>query len=93
MLLNSKDDANLVAQNRIYNIGNHQPVKLGYFIKTLEDIISKKALIKYLPMQQGDVLKTYADLSLISSDTGFAPTTKIEQGLKSFVDWYIQYSK
>jgi len=88
MLMKSEVDG-----NRIYNIGNHRPVKLGYFIETLENLIGKKAIKNYLPMQQGDVLKTYAEIAKITEDVGFMPTIDIEEGLKNFVDWYKHWSK
>lgn len=80
------------SSNRVYNLGNNKPVQLGYFIETLENLIGKKAVKKYLPMQQGDVLKTYADISKLHTDTGFLPSTDIENGLKAFVEWFSQYS-
>ena len=88
MLLNPIDTNGENLQSRIYNIGNHLPVNLGYFIETLESIIGKKAVKNYLPMQQGDVLKTYADISALTKATGFIPSTNIETGLRAFVDWY-----
>ncbi len=75
----------------VYNIGNHNPVKLIDFIRALERALGKSAELNYLPMQPGDVEKTYADISQTSRDFGFAPTTQIEQGLKQFADWYLAY--
>ncbi|MCE2991589.1 MAG: GDP-mannose 4,6-dehydratase [Candidatus Jidaibacter sp.] len=75
--------------NRIYNLGNHKPIKLEQFVKTLEKCIGIKATIVYKDMQQGDVVKTFADISRAKSELGFAPDTTIETGLQAFVDWYI----
>ena len=76
---------------RIYNIGNNQPVALLDFIKILEKEIGKPAKKKLLPMQPGDVLETYADITDIQRDVGYSPTTDIYTGLKQFVSWYREY--
>ena len=88
MLLNPIEKDGKSAANRIFNVGNHHPVKLGLFIETLENIIGKEAERIFLPMQQGDVLKTYADITALSNETGFVPATNIETGLRMFVQWY-----
>lgn len=75
---------------RLYNIGNNSPVKLLAFIETLESILGKKAKKNFLPMQPGDVETTFADIDLIKRDIGFEPKTKLENGLKEFVKWYIK---
>ena len=61
-------------------------------IEVIEDACGKKAVVELLPMQPGDVQATYADISAISSDLGFAPSTSIEQGVPLFVSWYRQYT-
>ncbi len=76
---------------KLYNIGNNKPVKLNYFIETLEKIIGRKAVKNMLPMQPGDVPATYADIDKLKTDTGFRPETSIEAGLERFVAWYRQY--
>ncbi|WP_085991535.1 NAD-dependent epimerase [Oceanobacillus senegalensis] len=73
---------------KVYNIGNNKPVHLMDFIRTLEKLIGRKANLKYLPMQPGDVKTTYADIDELKKDIGFTPTTSIEVGLKHFVEWY-----
>jgi len=78
---------------KIYNLGNHDPVTLERFVKAIEMAIGKKAVINYLPMQQGDVESTYADISKSTKDFQFEPTTSIETGIKKFVDWYRDYYK
>jgi UDP-glucuronate 4-epimerase len=77
----------------IFNIGNNQPVSVATFIKTLEDIIGKKAIIHYQPMQKGDVPKTFADISSIKEVCNYAPETDLKTGLKKFVEWYKRYYK
>lgn len=76
------------APYRIYNIGNNQPVKLTRFIEVLEQRLGKTATKRFLPMQPGDVPTTYADVDDLARDVGFRPTTPIEDGLTTFVDWY-----
>lgn len=76
---------------RIYNIGNNKPEPLLRLIEVLENAIGRKAEKKMLPMQPGDVKATYADISAIRRDTGFAPTTPIDVGVPRFVEWYRRY--
>ena len=78
---------------KIYNLGNHDPVTLERFVKAIETAIGKKAVINFLPMQQGDVESTYADISESNKDFQFDPSTSIESGIKKFVDWYRGYYK
>lgn len=79
------------APYKVYNIGNNQPVKLMDFIRTLEKHLGIEAKKEFLPMQAGDVQATYADIDELCRVTGFKPTTTIDQGLKKFVDWYLNY--
>ncbi|NCP63905.1 MAG: NAD-dependent epimerase [Paraglaciecola sp.] len=76
---------------KIYNIGAQKPVNLLNFIETLESALGKKAIKNMLPMQAGDVQNTYADVSALSTDVGYQPRTSIQQGIKAFVDWYLDY--
>jgi UDP-glucuronate 4-epimerase len=76
---------------KLYNIGNNQPIALMKFVHAIEDALGKKAVIDYLPMQPGDVAATYADVSDLTADTGFKPSTSIKQGIGRFVDWYMDY--
>ena len=80
------------APHRLYNIGNHKSEELMRLIEVIEDACGKKAVVDLLPMQPGDVTATYADITAISGDLGFAPTTTIEQGVPRFVSWYRQYT-
>lgn len=75
---------------KIYNIGNHKSEKLGDFIATLEKHLGKVAQKEFLPMQPGDVSKTYAEVSDLIEDYGYAPNTSIDEGLKRFVQWYLK---
>ena len=81
------------AASRLYNIGNHQPVKLMEFIETLEKCLGRTACKEFLPMQPGDVYQTYADVSGLMRDYDFKPDTSIEDGLRQFVAWYREYYK
>lgn len=81
------------APYKVYNIGNNCPIELEYFISVLEDKLGKSAIKKYLPMQPGDVPKTYADVSDLEKDISFKPKTDIEDGITEFVDWYRDYYK
>jgi len=76
---------------KLYNIGNNKPEKLGDFISILENIINKKARKKYLPMQQGDVYQTHADVSELIEDFDFTPNTSLQDGIRQFVSWYKEY--
>ncbi|WP_405381826.1 NAD-dependent epimerase/dehydratase family protein [Maribacter sp. LLG6340-A2] len=75
----------------IYNIGNGNPIKLMDFISTIEHHLERKATIEMLPMQDGDVYKTYADISDLKINYGYQPTTDLHDGIKNFVDWYNEW--
>ena len=81
------------APYRIYNIGNNKPVQLMRYIEVLEKCLGKKAQIKMLPMQPGDVPSTIADVSRLESDFGYRPKTTVEEGVPRFVEWYRSYYK
>jgi len=72
----------------IYNIGNNAPLSLMEFIETLENALGKKAEKNYMPMQDGDVVSTYADVSGLIDDFGYKPETKLVDGIGEFVKWY-----
>lgn len=76
---------------KIYNIGNHSPVELLYFIQVIEAAVGRKATLNMKPMQPGDVLETYADVSDLAHTIGFSPNTSIEEGIAKFVSWYKSY--
>jgi len=72
----------------VYNIGNNAPLSLMEFIETLENALGKKAEKNYMPMQDGDVVSTYADVSDLINDFGYKPDTKLVDGIGEFVKWY-----
>ena len=76
---------------RVFNIGNHQPVPLLDFIGCIEDALGMKAEKNLLPLQDGDVPATFADVSALTAWTGFAPATDIRTGIGRFVAWYRSY--
>ncbi len=82
------DPATSFAPYRLYNIGNNKPVELMHFIEVLEEKLGRKAEKNYLPIQDGDVPETYADVDDLMRETGFRPSTSIEEGIGKFVDWY-----
>ena len=71
----------------IYNIGNGNPKKLSDFLNLIEKYLSKKSLVKNLPLQDGDVIKTHADISKLKNKIKYSPETNIEVGIKKFIDW------
>lgn len=81
------------APYRLYNIGNSHPVELMEFIETIEKSMNKDAKKVFLPMQSGDVLKTFADVSEIENDMGYQASTNIKEGIKKFISWYDSYVK
>jgi len=81
------------APYRIFNIGNNQPVELLSFIQVLEKALGKEAKKEFLPMQDGDVEATFADVDDLMREVDFKPSTSIETGLTKFVEWYKQYYK
>ena len=76
------------APYRLYNIGNNEPVELMTFIETLEHALGKKAVKNLLPMQDGDVVATFADIDDLQNAVGFAPSTTLDQGVGEFVKWF-----
>ena len=87
----ASDPGTSSAPYKIYNIGNNNPVKLLDFIAIIEKHLEKKAKVNLMPMQPGDVKSTFADISDLSRDIGYAPSTSAEEGLKKFVKWFREY--
>ena len=85
------DPSSSIAPFKIYNIGNSNPVKLLDFVKAIEESLGKKATINFLPLQDGDVPATWADVEDLVSDLNYKPQTSINTGVKNFIDWYLQY--
>lgn len=79
------------APYRVYNIGNDQPVQLMHFIELMERNLGRTVEKRLLPMQPGDVPDTWADVSALRRDVGYAPNTSIEEGVAKFVNWYRDY--
>jgi UDP-glucuronate 4-epimerase len=79
------------AAHALYNIGHHSPVTVNDFIATLEKLTDRTAQRRELPMQPGDVERTYADIDALRAAVGFAPRTSLADGLRLFVDWFRAY--
>jgi UDP-glucuronate 4-epimerase len=79
------------APYRIYNIGNQSPVALLRYIEVLEQALGRTSQKNFLPMQQGDVPDTWADVGALARDVGYRPATDLETGVKHFVEWYLAY--
>ncbi len=87
------DAATSHAPFRVYNIGNHEPVALMDFIGAIEDALGKEAIKNMLPMQDGDVVATYADIEDLRQAVGFSPATSLKNGVEKFVAWHRDYYK
>ena len=85
------DSGTSKAPYRLYNIGNHNPVELIKFIEVLEDCLGMKAEKNLLPLQEGDVQATYADVTDLIKDVDYQPSTPIETGISRFVEWYKEF--
>lgn len=85
------DPSSSSAPFRIFNIGSERSVELLRYIEVLEECLGKKAKLELLPLQSGDVPNTEADVSSLESIVGFRPTTTVEEGVNSFVQWYLDY--
>lgn len=79
------------APYKIYNIGNNTPLPLMIFIETIENALGKKAEKAFLPIQDGDVVSTYADVSGLINDFDYKPDTKLADGIGEFVKWYKEF--
>lgn len=86
-----EDSLSPVAPFRVVNIGNGAPVELLDFIAAIESATGKPAIKQMLPMQPGDVPATWADTTLLSQLTGYAPQTQVRQGITEYVDWFRSY--
>ena len=79
------------APYRLYNIGNQRPVDLLRYIELLEECLGRTAERNLLPLQLGDVPDTWADVEDLVTDVGYRPETPVEEGIKHFVEWYVDY--
>jgi UDP-glucuronate 4-epimerase len=87
------DTSSSPAPYKIYNIGNSKPMKLMDFVQAIEDGLGKKAIIEYMPMQEGDVRMTWADVDGLNEDFHYKPGCSLEKGIKEFLTWYRYYYK
>ena len=85
------DSLSSVAPVRILNIGNTKKILLSDFIKAIEKNLKKKAIKNFMPMQKGDVHSTLSDSSLLKRITGYNPKTSYKNGIKKFINWYLDY--
>jgi UDP-glucuronate 4-epimerase len=79
------------APYRIFNIGNSKPVKLMDFIRAIEEELGKKAEMDLIPIQPGEVEKTWADVSGLSSEFGYSPETPVREGIRRFISWFREF--
>ena len=86
-IINSKNKV----PNKIFNIGFGKPIKLNYFIELLEDNLSIKAIKKFEPIQPGDVKKTFSDTHLLEEWIGYKPKISVEEGVRRFASWFLEY--
>ncbi len=77
----------------VFNLGNHKSVELKRFVQVIEESLGQKATLNSVPMQSGDVLKTYADITHSQQLLSFNPKTSLEEGIPKFVEWYREYYK
>lgn len=80
-----------ISSNSLYNIGNSKPVRLMDFIQEIESQLNITAQKEFLPMQPGDVSRTWADVESLKNDFGYQPVTSLAQGVKGFLKWYKKY--
>ena len=73
---------------KVFNVGNNSPVSLSHFVETIESSMGKVAIKNYLPMQAGDVQKTFACVDELIAACDFQPSTSLEEGIHQFVHWY-----
>jgi len=79
------------APYRIYNIGNSQPVELMRYIQVIEQCVGREAEKNLLPLQPGDVPDTWADVNDLVADVDYQPATTVEEGVRRFVEWYVDF--
>ena len=90
---NQPDPGSSKAPWRVYNIGNNKPVKLIDYIVALELALKKKAKMRFLPLQPGDVQDTHADIESLKQKFHYKPSTTVTEGVKNFIRWYKDYYK
>ncbi|HEY1399682.1 NAD-dependent epimerase [Roseateles sp.] len=87
------DPARSNAPYRVFNIGNHAPIPLMDFIGAIEQAVGREAVKEFLPLQDGDVPATHADVEELAAWTGFRPAMPVPEGIRRFVAWYRDYYK
>tara|TARA_Y100001968_G_scaffold280565_1_gene277217 strand:+ start:87894 stop:88925 length:1032 start_codon:yes stop_codon:yes gene_type:complete len=87
----SPDPATSFAPHRVFNIGNKSPIKLLKFIELIEENLGINAIKDLQPLQQGDVISTCAEMNELEQWIGYLPSTSIEDGIKYFIDWFLDY--
>ena len=76
----------------MFNLGNTKPQNVSEMVDAIEEATGKRAVKKFVPMPAtGDVVSTFADVSHAAAELGYAPTTSIQEGIKKFVSWYLEY--
>ncbi len=90
---NDLNPASSSAPYRLYNIGSNNPVQLMVYVREIEKNLGKKAKFNMLPMQDGDVRKSHADVDDLIKDFDYAPKWNVEDGIKNFIQWYVDYYK
>ena len=78
---------------QIFNVASNKPKSLMHFLKTIENIVGKKSIKNYLPMQQGDIIKTHGEITQIYKKTSYLPRNSLNNGIKLFVEWFKKYYK
>ena len=87
------DPATSLAPWRVYNVGNSKPVEVTEVVRLIEEALGKPAVRELLPMQPGDVPQTCADAADLERAVGFRPDTPIGEGIRRFVDWFLQFRR
>ena len=87
----NEPDRSVSAPWRIYNIGNSERVQLMDYIRALEEALGRQARLDLLPMQDGDVPATEADVAALETDFGYRPQIRVQEGIRRFVEWYRTY--
>jgi len=85
------DPASSTAPYRLYNIGSNQPIQLMDYVQEIENNLGIKAKLNLMPMQDGDVKKSHADVDDLVKDFEYSPKWNIQDGIRNFIKWYIHY--
>jgi UDP-glucuronate 4-epimerase len=82
-----------VSKNNVYNLGNGKQIHLKEVIKIIEKVLNKKAKIKKMPLQQGDIKSTHASIQSAKNDLSLKHNYSVEKGIRNFISWYNDYYK